>query len=198
MNVSLDACSETSDHRLDWAMRGRILTLVGIAFAARALIGLTGADFWSASTALDYASVWTYSLALLLIAPAILILVRLAASGRIATVAASVVASGAILAAVANGIEDGLGYKDFGELYLLGATILVFALIALAAVMVFGRRKVFALVPTLTVVGLFAFSEGGGFLIGATWTIVGVLVLTGRIETGQEHAAIASVVGGPG
>lgn len=135
---------------------------------------------------------------MLLIAPAILILVGLGNSGRVTTVVAWVVVGGAALAAVANGIEDGLGYKEFGEQYVIGATILVFGLIAIAALMVFGRLKVIALVPTLTVVGLFAFSEGGGFLIGATWTIVGVLVMTGRTETAPEHAAIPTVAGGPG
>ena len=95
-------------------MQGLFLVLVGIAWATRALIGLTDADFWNATTLLDYASVWTYSLAVLLIAPALLILIRQAKSGRAATLVAWVVAAGAILAAVANGIEDGLGYKEFG------------------------------------------------------------------------------------
>ncbi len=178
-------------------MQGPFLVLVGIAWATRALIGLTHADFWNAATLLDYASVWTYSLALLLIAPALLILVRQARSGRAATLVAWVVAAGAILAAVANGIEDGFGYKDFGEPYVLGASILVFGLIALAALMVFGRRKIFTLVPTLTVVGLLAFSVGGGFLIAATWATLGALVMAGRTEDTQETAAMPTREGEP-
>ena len=164
-------------------MQGLFLVLVGIAWATRALIGLTDADFWNATTLLDYASVWTYSLALLLIAPALLILIRQAKSGRAATLVAWVVAAGAILAAVANGIEDGLGYKEFGAQYVLGVSIVGLGLIALAALMAFGRRKTLALVPTLTVAGLLAFSVGGGFLIAATWAVLGALVATGRTET---------------
>lgn len=164
-------------------MQGLFLVLVGIAWATRALIGLTDADFWNAITLLDYASVWTYSLAVLLIAPALLILIRQAKSGRAATLVAWVVAAGAILAAVANGIEDGLGYKEFGAQYVLGASIVGLGLIALAALMASGRRKIFAIVPTLTVAGLLAFSVGGGFLIAATWAVLGVLVATGRTET---------------
>ena len=167
----------------DAKMHGLLLVLVGIAWAIRALIGLTDADFWNATTLLDYASVWTYSLAVLLIAPALLILIRQAKSGRAATLVAWVVAAGAILAAVANGIEDGLGYKEFGAQYVLGASIVGLGLIALAALMASGRRKIFALVPTLTVAGLLAFSVGGGFLIAATWAVFGVLVATGRTET---------------
>jgi len=144
---------------------------------------LTDADFWNATTLLDYASVSTYSLAVLLIAPALLILIRQAKSGRAATLVAWVVAAGAILAAVANGIEDGLGYKEFGAQYVLGASIVGLGLIALAALMASGRRKIFAIVPTLTVAGLLAFSVGGGFLIAATWAVLGVLVATGRTET---------------
>ncbi len=75
-------------------MQGLFLVLVGIAWATRALIGLTDADFWNATTLLDYASVWTYSLAVLLIAPALLILIRQAKSGRAATLMAWVVAAG--------------------------------------------------------------------------------------------------------
>jgi hypothetical protein len=178
-------------------MQGPFLVLVGIVWATRGLIGLTDADFWNAATLLDYASVWTYSLALLLIAPALLILVRQAKSGRAATLLAWVVAGGAVLAAVANGIEDGLGYKEFGEQYVLGASIVGFGLIALTALMVFGRRKIFTLVPTLTVVGLLAFSVGGGFLIAATWATFGALVMTGRTETAGETAAMPTREGEP-
>ena len=34
--------------------------------------------------------------------------------------------------------------------------------------------------------------------MGATWTIFGVLVVTGRTEAAQENAAIPTVAGGPG
>ncbi|MEZ0239264.1 MAG: hypothetical protein ACAH65_00565 [Chloroflexota bacterium] len=163
-------------------MKGLFLVVVGIAWATRAVIGLTDADFWNASTLLDYASVWTYSLALLLIAPALLILVRQAESGRVATLVAWVVAAGAILAAVANGIEDGLGHKEWGAQYVLGAGIVGLGLIALAVGMASGRRKIFALVPMLTLAGLLAFSVGGGFVIAATWAALGFLVVTGRTK----------------
>lgn len=170
-------------------MQGPFLILVGIAWATRALIGLTDADFWNAATLLDYASVWTYSLAVLLIAPALLILVRQAKSGRVVTLVAWVAAAGAVLAAVANGIEDGLGYKEFGAQYVLGASIAGLGLIALAALMASGRRKIFALVPTLTVAGLLAFSVGGGFLIALTWIVFGALIMTGRTGTGTRNEA---------
>lgn len=170
-------------------MHGVFLVVVGIAWATRALIGLTDADFWNATTLLDYTSVWTYSLALLLLAPALVILIRQAKSGRAAILVAWVGASGAVLAAVANGIEDGLGHKEFGAPYVVGTSIVGLGLVALALLMAIGRRKLYALVPTLTVVGLFAFSLGGGFLVAATWAVLGFLVATGRTETPLASAS---------
>lgn len=173
-------------------IQGLYLVVVGIAFAIRGVIALGDPDFWDAVSVFDYAAVWTHSLALLLVAPALIILVRRAQAGRAATVVAWIMAAGAALSAVANGIEDGLHLKDFGTLYVLGALPFAYGMILLAVLLGHGARKAFALVPALTFVGGLAYDSGGGLLVGATWAIFGLLVMTGRTEptaTVQERAS---------
>lgn len=164
------------------AAQGLYLIAVGIAFGGVGLIMLGDPQYWDAITAFDYAAVWAHSLALLLAAPALIILVRQAQAGKPATVVAWIVAAGALLSAAANVIEDALHLKDFGTLYVLGAVPFAYGMPVLAILLALGERKAFALVPALTFVGLLAYSAGGGILIGATWAIFGVLIMTGRTE----------------
>jgi hypothetical protein len=173
------------------SIQGLYLIVVGIAFAVRGVIALGHPDFWDAVTTFDYAAVWTHSLSLLLVAPALIILVRRAQAGRAATVVAWIMAAGAALSAVANGIEDGLHLKDLGTLYVLGAAPYAYGMIVLAVLLGLGTRRAFAVVPALTFVGSLAYDSGGGLLIGATWAVFGLLVMTGRTEpaaTIQEPA----------
>lgn len=175
------------------SIQGLYLIVVGIAFAVRGVIALGDPDFWNAVSAFDYAAVWTHSLALLLVAPALIILVHQARAGRAAIVVASIMAAGAALSAVANGIEDGFHLKDFGTLYVLGAVPYAYGMIALAVLLGLGTRKAFAVVPALTFVGGLAYDSGGGLLIGATWAAFGLLVLTGRTESASTDQALASI-----
>lgn len=164
------------------SIQGLYLIVVGVAFAVRGMIALGHPDFWNAVTTFDYAAVWTHSLALLLVAPSLIILVRRAEAGRAATVIAWIMAAGAALSAVANGIEDGLHLKDFGTLYVLGALPYAYGMLVLAVLLGLGTRRAFAVVPALTFAGGLAYDSGGGILIGATWAAFGILVMTGRTE----------------
>jgi hypothetical protein len=163
-------------------IQGLYLIVVGAAFTVRGAIGLGDPDYGDAVTAFDYAAVWTHSLSLLLAAPALIILVHQAQAGRAATVVAWIMAVGAALSAVANGVEDGLHLKDVGTLYVLGAVPYFYGMIVLAVLLGLGTRKAFAIVPTLAFIGSLAYGSGGGILIGATWAVFGVLVLTGRTD----------------
>jgi hypothetical protein len=69
-------------------VQGLYLIVVGIAFSVRGVIALQDPDFWEPVTDLDYAAIWTHSLALLLVAPALVILVRQAQAGSAATAVA--------------------------------------------------------------------------------------------------------------
>ena len=167
--------------------QGLYLIVVGVAFAVRGAIALGDPDFLDANTAYDYAAVWTHSLALLLVAPALIVLVRRAQAGRAATVVAWIMAAGAVLSAVANGIEDGLHLKDFGALYVLGAVPFFYGMVVLAVLLGLGARKAFAIVPALVFIGSLAYDSGGGILIGATWAVFGLLVMTGRTEPASTN-----------
>ena len=170
-------------------VQGLYLIVVGIVFSVRGLIALQDPDFWEPVTDLDYAAIWTHSLAFLLVAPALVILVRQAQAGSAATAVAWVIAWAAVLTAVANAIEDGFDLEGFGTLYVLAILPFLFGQILLAFLLFRGDHKAFGLVPMLTILGLFAYDAGGGIVIGATWVVFGILVLVGR-------AARASIVEG--
>ena len=159
---------------------GVYLILVGVAFGALGVISLQDPDYWEPVTVLDYASIWTYSLALVLAGPALIILVRQARAGQGATALAWIIAGAAILTGVADAIEDGFDQEAFGVLYLAGVTPFFLGQILLAILLGLGDRRAFALVPMFTFLGALAFNQGGGILIGATWAVFGILVLTGR------------------
>jgi hypothetical protein len=162
--------------------QGLYLILVGAAFAVEGVIQLGHPAYWDAVTDFDYAAVWTHSLVLLLVAPALIILVRQAQAGRAATVIAFIMAAGAVLSGFANAVEDGFHLKSFGTLYVIGAASYAYGMILLAILLGLGARKAFALVPALVAVGLIGTDIGGAILVGATWAIFGILVLTGRTE----------------
>jgi hypothetical protein len=174
-------------------IQGVYLIFVGLAFSVVGVIALGDPRYWDATTPFDYAAVWMHSSVLLLIAPALILLVREAKAGRATTVAAWIVAAGAVLASVANAIEDGFHLKEFGAPYVIGAVLYAYGMPLLAILLALGKRKVFALVPALTFVGLLAYEGGGALLVGATWAVFGLLVVTGRIEptatTIQERAS---------
>lgn len=159
---------------------GSYLIVVGIAFGVRGVIALQDPDFWEPVTDLDYAAVWTHSLAILLAAPALVILVRQAQAGRAATTVAWIMAVGGVLTAIANAIEDGFDQESFGALYIIGSVPFFFGQIVLAIMLGRGERSSFALVPALTFFGAIAYDEGGGILIGTTWAVFGILVLIER------------------
>lgn len=169
----------TARHR---SFLGAYLVCVGAAWAIGGAIATQGPEYWDAVTALDYAAVWTYSLALLMSAPALVILVRQAHAGRAATIVAWLMAVAAVATSMANAIEDGLHLKAFSTLYIVGAVPLFYGLLLLALLLGMGARKRFALIPLLMFVGTLANASGGGILIGATWAVFGALVLTGRTE----------------
>ena len=67
-------------------IQGAYLIAVGIAFGVCGVITLQDPVYWgTSSTRLDHAAVWTYSLALLLAGPALIILVRQARAALVAT-----------------------------------------------------------------------------------------------------------------
>ena len=174
-------------------IQGVYLIAVGIAFGVCGVITLQDPVYWEPVTRLDHAAVWTYSLALLLAGPALVILVRQARAARAATTLAWIMAGAAVLTAVANAIEDGFDQEGFAVLYIVGSLPFVFGQVVLAILLGVGDQKAFAFVPVLTFLGLVAFTSGGSILIGLTWAIFGLLVLVGRTTPASKAVGSTTV-----
>lgn len=86
----------------------------GIAWAAGSLIGFVRPEYWNPVTALDWVAVWLYSVGWLVLAPAVFLLSLLTWPRAVRGIAL-VVAVACLAAGVANGFEDGLGWKDWGS-----------------------------------------------------------------------------------
>lgn len=169
----------------------RILWLVtGCVWAARSLLEFANPDYWDPVTALDWSAVWTYSAALILLAASALLLGRLAPTSKV-MIAATVVATGALVAGLANGIEDGLGVKGLGVVYVIGFVVAWLGLAALAVMFAIdGRSRLAALVGALFL-GVALFTVSGGLIIlGA----LGSIALAPRwFETATPAPATAIV-----
>jgi hypothetical protein len=161
-------------------VQGVYLIVVGVAFGVWGVISLQDPDYWEPVTLLDHASIWTYSLAFVLAGPALIILVRQARAGEGATAVAWIMAAAAVLTGVANAIEDGFDQEAFGVLYLAGVTPFFLGQILLAILLGLGERRAFALVPMFTFLGATAVDRGSFIVIGVTWAVFGILVLSGR------------------
>lgn len=119
-----------------------IYVAMGLAVAGRTLLEFAQPQYYDPVTTLDYVAVWSFSLALGLLALAIVLLARDAQAGRLTTVVAIVTGSAAALAAVANSIEDGIGLPAFASLYVPAAMITMVGLPAFAVLLAReGRRR---------------------------------------------------------
>lgn len=138
--------------------------LTGWLWATRSLLEFADPDYWNAVTALDFAAVWLSSACWLAFAPTLILLGRIVPT-RPARVASVVLASAALLAGVANGIEDGLGVKSWGALYVLGSMTVWLGLLALAVTFARAGRSRLGWVLGGLFVGFLLFNVGGGLLI---------------------------------
>lgn len=139
--------------------------LTGVVWAAHSLIGFADPNYWDPVTALDWSAVWVFSAALLLLAPSVLLLGRLASS-RESMIAATVVASGAVVAGVANAVEDGLGVEAVGVLYVIGILTAGFALLwPLAVTLGKAGSSRLAMLSVALFVGVVLATLGGGVVV---------------------------------
>ena len=147
--------------------------VTGSAWAARSLLGFTQPNFTSPVTALDWLAVWLFTACWLLLAPSVILLARLAASRQVMAIA-GVVAVAALCAGVANAVEDGLGAKAWGTLYIVGSLTGWFGLLALAfATNRVGHARLAKLCLALFV-GFLLFPLGGGFISLIAWAMLAI------------------------
>jgi hypothetical protein len=133
-------------------------------WAGRSMLEFADPDYWDPVTALDWSAVWMFSAALIMLAPSALLLGRLAPTARV-MITATVVAAGALVAGLANGIEDGLGLNGFGVVYVIGFVVAWLGLAGLAvAFAIDGRLRLAALSGALFL-GTALLTMGGGVII---------------------------------
>lgn len=130
-----------------WSALGlgsRLITVIltGVAWTAISMQHvLLHPEFWDPVTLSDYVAVYSFSVALLLLALSLLIFRELAPAGVVNVPALLVVAAGGfVVAGVANMLEDGLGFRGFGPVYVLGVLVgVVVLLIAAVRLWMSGR-----------------------------------------------------------
>ena len=141
-----------------------IWLLTGIAWASRSAIAFTPTNYQDPGTILDWAAVWTYTAALILLAPSVLLLGRLAGSRSVDAVA-TVTAIAAIVAGVANLLEDGLGMTHLGVFYVAGFLTALLSLLPLAFTLWRARAPRLALLTLVLFLGIATFTLGGGMIV---------------------------------
>ena len=172
----------------------------GAVWAARIWIVTMDPTYWSPSSTLDYAAVALYSAGLITLAMCIwrLRVVHTPAVLR----GGAAAALGLSTAGVANLVEDGLGVKPFGVVYLAGVLVGTFALIPLGVGLARARRpRWIAAAALLTFLGLIFSSQWyGNVVLAGTWITAGVLHLAGAFplepddtRAGQQNAVSTEV-----
>ncbi|MEO6207632.1 MAG: hypothetical protein ABIP77_06735 [Candidatus Limnocylindrales bacterium] len=157
---------------------------LGLVWTGRSLLAvIADPQYYDPVTTIDWIAVWTYSLGFILIATAVPLLARDARAGRLLSGLAWVVATAALLAALANGLADGVGIESWGSLYIVGSLTTALGLIAVGAVLWSRKRPTHALVVVLWLAGFAMHTLGLGFLV-----LVGSII---AINAGRTAAAPA-------
>jgi hypothetical protein len=115
-----------------------------------------------------------------MIAPGMIVLVRLAVRRRSVVVAGATVAVAALVTALANLAEDGLGMAAFSGLFVGAAIAMLAAFVVLGITLAAKPPRVLALVPLATMIGIGAMEAGGGLLVLAAWGAVAIAMSPGR------------------
>ncbi len=172
--------------------RAALFGAVGVLFFLRWL-QVGSVDYQDPETLNDWAAVIGFSVALLTLAFALPVLAGLMGS-RLVFRVAMVPATGALLGAVANILEDGLGWEPAFWLFIGGLWLSLVGLIALTVVMVWkgvGSWRALALVAVATLAGQLAFEPAGGPILLVTWLAAAVVAI--RAPDGMMAAEPASV-----
>jgi hypothetical protein len=93
-----------------------------------------------------------------------------------------VVAAGCALAGIANALEDGLGMRALGTLYVLGAVVGGFGLLFVAAMLWPSSARNLTFVPAVGALAMFLVTTGGGVLAVIAWGGFAVLLLRERLR----------------
>ena len=161
-----------------------VLVLTGVAWSVSSLmLALLHPDYWSPVTTTDYVAVYAYTTAWLLTAGSLLILREVAPPDRLLSRTILVVAAGCAIAGIANALEDGLGMRDLGIVYVLGAVVGGFGLLFVAAMLWPSPARSLTFVPAVGALAMMAVTTGGGILALVAWGGFAVILVRERLRS---------------
>lgn len=138
----------------------------GLVWTGRSLLEVAARpDYWEPVSAVDWVAVWAYSLALLLLAVALIAVAADSGSGFAVRVVGYVAATFACGTALANAIEDGLGIESASIGYVVGTMGTAAAMVAFAAALGISRRPLWSAAVLLMLAGVVTMSDGFGALV---------------------------------
>ncbi|MBF8290085.1 MAG: hypothetical protein HW391_1053 [Chloroflexi bacterium] len=146
-------------------LQSTLVVAFGISWAIRTWIGLQDPQYYHPVTSLDYAAVWTYSVALVLSSGVVWLIGWLARSHRPSALTALIVGAGLLVAAIANGFEDGFGMKWVGTIYVVGAMVGGYGLFVLAGALAYAGARFLAIAALTMVLGFILLGSIGGFFV---------------------------------
>lgn len=164
---------------------------MGVVWCVRSLQSFTDPEYQDPVSGSDWFAVLSFSAALLALALALPMFAQLVGS-RAVFRASLVSAAGAATAGVANLLEDALQMGFAFWLFIIGTLLASLGLIVLGLVVAIacqGRRRLFAAVPVLTLIGFMLFESGGGVVIAAVWLAVAAISLRSPARLTTARAA---------
>lgn len=176
---------------LGFLVRLGIVAITGVTWAVSSIQAiLFHPDYWDPITAADFFAVYAYSAAWLLTAASLLALrevARPALAGSSSTIL--IVATACAVTGIANGVEDGLGLKGFGPLYVIGVVISGFGMFVIAAMFWPSPARRLTFVPAVGGIAMATAVLGGGVLGLVAWLGFGAILIRDRLSPGEAPSA---------
>lgn len=143
-----------------------VFLATGVVWTARSFMEIIAhPHYWDPVSAIDWAAVWAYGLAWVLLAATLVGAAIRSGSGTAVRVIGGIAAATAVVTGVANGIEDGLGLTWISTVYVLGALAAVGTMIVFAVALGLSGRPRWLVAILLMVPGIVAMSFGFGVLV---------------------------------
>ena len=147
-----------------------LFVLLGGLWAVRSLQSFAEPNFTDPESTSDWWAVVSFSLCWALLPAGLALLVRLTQrGGRTTHALLAIGAVGAVTAAIANIIEDGMGVDAAGSVYFVSVSLTMLTMIALAGVLLAGQPRWPGVVVLSTLIGMLNLEAAGGVLVLLAW-----------------------------